>query len=165
MAQGCPESPAPGLGDAQLAAELAGLRQELAELRRTVAELVAALAPAGPLAPGTQPPGSPAPWGSVPWDSVPWDSVPVGGGPDPASTADLPPAAGAGPEVELAPGESRALGSSPSALLARRNAERLAGEVQRRLALAPDPGDDTELDLLIDRLHDLALARGPGSPP
>jgi hypothetical protein len=51
---------------------------------------------------------------------------------------------------------------SPSALLARRNAERLAGEVQRRAALASDPGDDTELDLLIDRLHELALAKAPG---
>ena len=59
------------------------------------------------------------------------------------------------------PGEVRPLGSpSPSALLARRNAERLAGEVQRRTALASDPGDDTELDLLIDRLHELALAKG-----
>ncbi len=57
--------------------------------------------------------------------------------------------------------EVRPLGSpSPSALLARRNAERLAGEVQRRAALASDPGDDTELDLLIDRLHELALAKG-----
>ena len=61
------------------------------------------------------------------------------------------------------PGEVRPLGSpSPSALLARRNAERLAGEVQRRAALASDPGDDTELDLLIDRLHELAQAKGPG---
>jgi hypothetical protein len=59
------------------------------------------------------------------------------------------------------PGEVRPLGSpSPSALLARRNAERLAGEVQRRTALASYPGDDTELDLLIDRLHELALAKG-----
>jgi len=59
------------------------------------------------------------------------------------------------------PGEVRPLGSpSPSALLARRNAERLAGAVQRRTALASDPGDDTELDLLIDRLHELALAKG-----
>jgi len=59
------------------------------------------------------------------------------------------------------PGEVRPLGSpSPSALLARRNAERLAGEGQRRTALASDPGDDTELDLLIDRLHELALAKG-----
>jgi hypothetical protein len=55
------------------------------------------------------------------------------------------------------------MGASPSALLARRNAERLAGEVQRRAALASDPEDDTELDLLIDRLHELALTKGEGS--
>jgi hypothetical protein len=55
------------------------------------------------------------------------------------------------------------MGASPSALLARRNAERLAGEVQRRAALASDLEDDTELDLLIDRLHELALTKGPGS--
>jgi hypothetical protein len=52
--------------------------------------------------------------------------------------------------------------SSPSTSLSRRNPERLAAEVQRRRALLTaedlDPLDgDTELDLLIDRLHDLAL--------
>lgn len=44
---------------------------------------------------------------------------------------------------------------------ARRQAERLAGEVQRRQALGGDPGKDPELDLLIDRLHDLALEGQP----
>jgi len=73
-------------------------------------------------------------------------------------------AAGAaiGPETEPVPSEGRPMGASPSALLARRNAERLAGEVQRRAALASDPADDTELDLLIDRLHELALSKGSG---
>jgi hypothetical protein len=52
--------------------------------------------------------------------------------------------------------------SSPSTTLSRRNPERLAAEVQRRRALLTaedlDPLDgDTELDVLIDRLHDLAL--------
>ena len=52
--------------------------------------------------------------------------------------------------------------SSPTKTLARRHPERLAAEVQRRTALLTgedlDPMDgDTELDLLIDRLHDLAL--------
>jgi hypothetical protein len=46
----------------------------------------------------------------------------------------------------------------------RRNAERLAAEVQRRKALLPDAAvdgeSDTELDLMIDRLHDLALDHG-----
>ncbi|MCS5705498.1 hypothetical protein NZK27_04765 [Synechococcus sp. FGCU-3] len=46
----------------------------------------------------------------------------------------------------------------------RRNAERLAAEVQRRQAVQPDAGvdgeADTELDLMIDRLHDLALDNG-----
>ena len=41
--------------------------------------------------------------------------------------------------------------------LARRQAEQLASAVQQRQALGGDPGQDTELDLLIDRLHDLAL--------
>jgi hypothetical protein len=52
--------------------------------------------------------------------------------------------------------------SSPSTTLSRRNPERLAADVQRRRALLTaedlDPLDgDTELDVLIDRLHDLAL--------
>ena len=64
-----------------------------------------------------------------------------------------------GPSSDLALGSSV---PSPSTTLSRRNPERLAAEVQRRRALLPveelDPIDgDTELDLLIDRLHDLAL--------
>ena len=52
--------------------------------------------------------------------------------------------------------------SSPSTSLSRRNPERLAAEVQRRRTLLTaedlDPlHGDTELDVLIDRLHDLAL--------
>ena len=54
--------------------------------------------------------------------------------------------------------------SSASTWLQRPNAERLAAEVQRRQALHLDGADagetDTELDLLIDRLHDLALDNG-----
>ena len=65
----------------------------------------------------------------------------------------------AGPSSDLAPGSPA---SSPSTTLSRRNPERLAAEVQRRRAFLSgedlDPIDgDTELDLLIDRLHDLAL--------
>ena len=64
-----------------------------------------------------------------------------------------------GPSSELPLGSSA---SSPSTTLSRRNPERLAAEVQRRRALLTaddlDPLDgDTELDVLIDRLHDLAL--------
>ena len=63
------------------------------------------------------------------------------------------------PSLDLALGSST---SSPSTTLSRRNPERLAAEVQRRRALLTaedlDPLDgDTELDVLIDRLHDLAL--------
>ena len=52
--------------------------------------------------------------------------------------------------------------TSASTTLSRRNPERLAAEVQRRRALLTvedlDPVDgDTELDLMIDRLHDLAV--------
>ena len=137
MAQRRPESAAPEAGFQQLAEELSALRQELAGLRTTVAELVAALAAAGPPA-GAQAPGA-------------------------ASTPALAPGSATEPEGAPLPAEIRPMGApSPSALLARRNAERLAGEVQRRAALASDPGDDTELDLLIDRLHELALAKGPG---
>ena len=54
--------------------------------------------------------------------------------------------------------------ASATTWLQRPNAERLAAEVQRRQALhldGADAGDtDTELDLLIDRLHDLALDNG-----
>ena len=64
-----------------------------------------------------------------------------------------------GPSSELPLGCS---GPSPSTTLSRRNPERLAAEVQRRRALLTaedlDQLDgDTELDVLIDRLHDLAL--------
>ena len=64
-----------------------------------------------------------------------------------------------GPSSELPLGCS---GSSASTTLSRRNPERLAAEVQRRRAMLTaeylDPLDgDTELDLMIDRLHDLAL--------
>ena len=52
------------------------------------------------------------------------------------------------------------LEGSPATLLSRRNAERLAGEVQRRTDLHTDAELDTETDLLIDRLHDLALELG-----
>ena len=63
------------------------------------------------------------------------------------------------PSIDLPQGSSA---SSPSTTLSRRNPERLAAEVQRRRALLTaedlDPLDgDTELDVLIDRLHDLAL--------
>ena len=63
------------------------------------------------------------------------------------------------PSLDLALGSSA---SSPSTTLSRRNPERLAAEVQRRRTLLKaqdlDPLDgDTELDVLIDRLHDLAL--------
>ena len=67
--------------------------------------------------------------------------------------------------VAEGPSRDLALGSpatSASTTLSRRNPERLAAEVQRRRALLTaedlDPLDgDTELDLMIDRLHDLAL--------
>jgi hypothetical protein len=58
-----------------------------------------------------------------------------------------------------APSPAR-LEGSPATLLSRRNAERLAGEVQRRTDLHTDAELDTETDLLIDRLHDLALELG-----
>jgi len=58
---------------------------------------------------------------------------------------------------------------SAATLLVRRNGERLQQEVRRRLATAAVQGDDgsqqnldTEVDLLIDRLHDLAEASGDG---
>ncbi|WP_198537402.1 hypothetical protein [Vulcanococcus limneticus] len=59
---------------------------------------------------------------------------------------------------QAAPGSTA---TQPATSQARRQAERLAGEVQRRQALGADPGQDTELDLLIDRLHDLALDAQP----
>ena len=46
-----------------------------------------------------------------------------------------------------------------STLLARRNAKRLNAEVMRRSARGIDPDNDTDLDLLIDRLHE--LSEGP----
>ena len=64
-------------------------------------------------------------------------------------------------EAELASLRGRDL--SPSAQLARRNAERLAEEVRRRRETTPEPEEDTDIDLLIDRLHDLALENGPSS--
>jgi len=51
--------------------------------------------------------------------------------------------------------------SQPANPLARRQAEQLASAVQQRQALGGDPEQDTELDLLIDRLHDLALEAQP----
>ncbi|MGB7565331.1 MAG: hypothetical protein WBM08_11340 [Prochlorococcaceae cyanobacterium] len=42
-----------------------------------------------------------------------------------------------------------------STLLARRKASRLNAEVLRRTSVGLDPEGDTEVDLLIDRLHDL----------
>ena len=70
---------------------------------------------------------------------------------------------------QLLSGESPALPArlegSPATLLARRNAERLAGEVQRRTDLQQDVEPDTETDLLIDRLHDLALELGDPHHP
>lgn len=63
-----------------------------------------------------------------------------------------------------APNTTPAASAGTSTWLQRPNAERLAAEVQRRQALQGDGADDaetdTELDLLIDRLHDLALDNG-----
>jgi len=56
--------------------------------------------------------------------------------------------------------------ASATTWLQRPNPQRLAAEVQRRQALqgagpaTADIDTDTELDLLIDRLHDLALDNG-----
>jgi len=68
----------------------------------------------------------------------------------PASPAAAAPGAGPGPTT-----------SQPANPLARRQAEQLASAVQQRQALGGDPEQDTELDLLIDRLHDLALEAQP----
>ena len=62
-------------------------------------------------------------------------------------------------EAELATVRGREL--PPSTQLARRNAERLAEEVRRRRESTPQPEDDTDIDLMIDRLHDLALEDEP----
>jgi hypothetical protein len=54
--------------------------------------------------------------------------------------------------------------SSAATLLARRNPERLQEEVRRRMAIeatSEEQGANTEVDLLIDRLHDLADASSP----
>jgi hypothetical protein len=56
---------------------------------------------------------------------------------------------GQGPDASVLP--------SAASQLVRRNAERLADEVRRRQSISPEPNDDTDIDLLIDRLHDLAL--------
>ena len=64
-------------------------------------------------------------------------------------------------EAELASLRGRDL--TPATQLARRNAERLADEVRRRRETTPEPEEDTDIDLLIDRLHDLALENGPSS--
>jgi hypothetical protein len=68
---------------------------------------------------------------------------------------------------QLSPEAPRAarVEGSPATLLTRRNAERLAGEVQRRTELNVDPELDTETDLMIDRLHDLALELGDSGHP
>ena len=62
-------------------------------------------------------------------------------------------------EAELASVRGREL--PPSTQLVRRNAERLAEEVRRRRESTPEPEVDTDIDLMIDRLHDLALENGP----
>jgi hypothetical protein len=76
------------------------------------------------------------------------------------SLAARPPDACLEPAAELPPATAPALASpaSPATLLALRSGERLNGEVQRRLRLGSDADNDTELDLLIDRLHDLSDA-------
>ncbi len=73
------------------------------------------------------------------------------------SLAARPPDAYLEPAAELPPAMAKAL-ASPATLLALRSGERLNGEVQRRLRLGSDADNDTELDLLIDRLHDLSDA-------
>lgn len=62
------------------------------------------------------------------------------------------------PPAELRPAMATTSPASPATLLALRSGERLNGEVQRRLRLGSDADSDTELDLLIDRLHDLSDA-------
>lgn len=78
------------------------------------------------------------------------------------SLAARPPDACLEPAAELppatAPAPAPASLASPATLLALRSGERLNGEVQRRLRLGSDADSDTELDLLIDRLHDLSDA-------
>jgi hypothetical protein len=55
----------------------------------------------------------------------------------------------------MEPWLANASGSSPAQQLARRNAVRLNHEVLRRTAQGLEAAEDTEVDLLIDRLHDL----------
>ena len=83
------------------------------------------------------------------------------------SRADVAPAAAGEAPLEPAKRDLERPDQPPSTLtlLARRNGERLQQEVRRRLERmachnddATVPGDDTEVDLLIDRLHDLADA-------
>ncbi len=83
------------------------------------------------------------------------------------SRADVAPAAAGEAPLEPAKRDLERPVQPPSTLtlLARRNGERLQQEVRRRLERmashnddATVPGDDTEVDLLIDRLHDLADA-------
>ncbi|MFZ9566686.1 MAG: hypothetical protein ACO28R_04150 [Vulcanococcus sp.] len=62
-------------------------------------------------------------------------------------------------ELRASHGSAPASGSAATQL-ARRNASRLADEVRRRSELHPEPREDTDIDLLIDRLHDLALENG-----
>ena len=63
---------------------------------------------------------------------------------------------------ELKGGSRRGASALPSTAsqLVRRNPERLADEVRRLQGLSPEPDDDTDIDLLIVRLHDLALENG-----
>ena len=83
----------------------------------------------------------------------------------PAAAAEPELAAGARVDAAADPPHRQA---STATLLSRRNGERLQQEVRRRLALvasqvqAPDHAADTEVDLLIDRLHELADAASPG---
>lgn len=110
-----------------LVEELAALRAEIASLRQVVSSLVQAL--------GHHPPETAV--------SHPAVSSAVSS----AVSASVP---------ATLPATLPATAASTAQLLARRNAERLNGEVLRRTALGLDPADDTEVDLLIDRLHDLA---------
>jgi hypothetical protein len=78
-----------------------------------------------------------------------------------ALTAAIAALAGSPPHSRFEPPEERRppmASASPATLLALRSGERLNGEVQRRLRLGGDADSDTELDLLIDRLHDLSDA-------
>jgi hypothetical protein len=54
-----------------------------------------------------------------------------------------------------APAPLEASATPASTMLARRKATRLNEEVLRRTSAGLDPEGDTEVDLLIDRLHDL----------